>query len=920
MLKTFKKAVALLLAVCLMLSFGVVTGAEGFDRVRSQLEGLGLMQGYEDGTFGENDALTRAQMATIVARILQVEGLNVGSNSFSDVSENHWAYEAINTLSGMGILNGMGDGTFMPDKDVNCFEALKMIVTVLGYEQFAKELGGYPSGYTVQAGKLGLLKGVNAEDNTITRGDVATILYNALSIKPLGGYFTQNYPVATYTLYEVLTESKNLVRFTGVLTETANASLTTIEPALKDGYVIIGGIRLKTDILMDEYLGYELIVYAQVDDNSRPTELKRFTVSSNTTVVSANADSVTWSGNTAIIEDAEGSEEELKVLANPKTLYNGRLASISADNRDIFYGSYTFIDNDADTVADVLRIDEAQSFIVDKVNADKLTVYFKNNATLNGKRAVVLDDTIDEKTVTILDKEGNTIAASDIEPGDGITLFASTDSNYVKAVISKDSVSGKITATSTNGIQIDDVEYQLAKKPDGSDNFTPQVGENGTYTLDCYGKVVGSSGVVVDSYQYAYVIDAHLSTNISKVLSLQTISGTEPRKEVTTSGDTEKITYYFQNDTVKVYECAESLIYHNKSEEVAAPENPATGRGTRVKSTDLDTTKLSRCIIAFRTNNDGKIIELHTYDVSQSASLRRDHIFNAKAMTFGGANLSRGYATDENTKFICIPSGNSAEISDYYVQVRIADKSTKNLVDGTVFIPNLDYADPDAEPVDVLLIQAYMNASSAPVPSSTDDICIVGSVNRAIGTIGDDAGAVVYEFELLNGKNVIKIATSSAGEAYDIATTLRKGDLIRYVKDGFGRIAGIKKIYSTQGLENNFNNNIYTNTGEPAMYGYIYDVITDSYDFATNDYIDKLYLSFEEDGGANEEPSMQRAPKLNGPPVYHYNRSSGWITPGSLEDVTASAYAGEEASKAFILLKSSDSNSSEIAAIVIIED
>ncbi len=912
MLKHFKKAVSLFLAVCLILSFGAIAGAEGFDRARSQLEGLGLMQGYEDGTFGENDALTRAQMAAIVARILQVEGLNVGSKSFSDVSEDHWAYGVITILSDMDILNGMGDGTFMPDKDVNCFEALKMIVTVLGYEQFAQELGGYPSGYSIQAGKMGLLKGVSAEEGTITRGDVATILYNALSVKPLGGYFMQNYSAATYTLYDILTENKELVRFTGILTETANASLTATEPALKDGYVMVGGTRLKTKTAMDAYLGYELIVYAQVDGDGKPVEIKNFMVTANTTITEADAENVTWSGDTATVEDADGKEDEVDVIGGVPTLYNGRLTSVPAGSRDIFYGSYTFIDNNGDSVADVLRIDEAQSFIVDKVNAEKLTVYFKNNATLNGKRAVVLDDSIDEKTVTILDAEGNTVPVSDIESGDGIAIFVSSDSNFVKAVISKESVSGKITATSTQGIWIDDVEYQVAKKPDGSDNFTAKIGENATYALDCFGKVIGSSDVVVGNYQYAYAIDAGRIGGIDKTLFLQTISGTEPRKEVTISGDTEKVTYYFQNETVKVYECAESLIYHNKSEEVIDPENPVIIRGTRVKSIDLDLTQLSRCIIAFRTNADGKIVELHTYDISRSVSLRREHTLNARAMTFGGEGLLRGYATDENTKFICIPSSNDAEISEYYVQVGIADASTQNLVDGTIFFPNLDYTDPNAEPVDVLLIQSDM---VPPVPSSTDDICIVGSVNKAIGTTSDDAGAMVYEIELLNGTNLVKIATTSSGEAYNVAATLRKGDLIRYIKDGFGRISGIKKIYSVQGLENNFNNNIYTETGEPGMYGYIYDVITDSYDSEMNDYIDKLYLSFEEDGGDRETPSMQRAPKLNGPPVYHYDRSSGWITPGSLEDVTASAYAGEEASKAFILL-----DSGKVTAIVIIED
>jgi hypothetical protein len=46
---------------------------------------------------------------------------------FKDVPETHWAYEAIEELSEMGIINGYEDGTFKPDEAVTRAELATML-------------------------------------------------------------------------------------------------------------------------------------------------------------------------------------------------------------------------------------------------------------------------------------------------------------------------------------------------------------------------------------------------------------------------------------------------------------------------------------------------------------------------------------------------------------------------------------------------------------------------------------------------------------------------------------------------------------------------------------------------------------------------------------------------------------------------
>ena len=214
------------------------------------------------------------------------------------------------------------------------------------------------------------------------------------------------------------------------------------------------------------------------------------------------------------------------------------------------------------------------------------------------------------------------------------------------------------------------------------------------------------------------------------------------------------------------------------------------------------------------------------------------------------------------------------------------------------------------------MIKGNMDSLNAPVPTLADDVCIVGDVKAATGSIRDDAGSVVYKLTLLNGTELKEEVTSSFGVAYNVASTLRKGDLIRYKKDGFGRINSISKICSVQGLKNDFSDMLYlSGSTETAKYGFIYNTVSYTFDYYSNSFVDKLTLSYMPNGSDEQISSDLKVAKKDGPPIYLYNRSTGWIEPGSLDDTVSSLYAGEDASKAFVLMEAGD-----VKAVVIIED
>ena len=96
-------------------------------RAVSTLTNMGIIKGYTDGTFQPNKSITRAELATIIARFAK---LDVNTKTFSDIN-GHWAQKSIELAAGNGWINGYTDGTFRPNKSIIRAETFAMINRVL---------------------------------------------------------------------------------------------------------------------------------------------------------------------------------------------------------------------------------------------------------------------------------------------------------------------------------------------------------------------------------------------------------------------------------------------------------------------------------------------------------------------------------------------------------------------------------------------------------------------------------------------------------------------------------------------------------------------------------------------------------------------------------------------------------------------
>lgn len=96
------------------------------------LLGLGLISGFPDGTFKPNQSITRAQVASILVSEL---GLTAQAATFPDVPASHWANGAVGAIAAHGTMSGYLDGSFKPDQAMNRAEIASVLSSAYGFVQ-----------------------------------------------------------------------------------------------------------------------------------------------------------------------------------------------------------------------------------------------------------------------------------------------------------------------------------------------------------------------------------------------------------------------------------------------------------------------------------------------------------------------------------------------------------------------------------------------------------------------------------------------------------------------------------------------------------------------------------------------------------------------------------------------------------------
>lgn len=195
-MKNLKKTLSLVLVAVMML--GILTIGAGaaftdqadvdYTEAVDVLSAVGVLAGFEDGSFKPDEILTREQAAKIIAYIMigksAADALTTSTAPFTDVPASRWSAGYIAFCVSQGIINGYGDGTFGPADTLTGFQFAKMLLCALGYGKNDEFVG---SNWTIEVAKLAIPLGIfsgnveGASNSPCTREAAALYAFNAMT-------------------------------------------------------------------------------------------------------------------------------------------------------------------------------------------------------------------------------------------------------------------------------------------------------------------------------------------------------------------------------------------------------------------------------------------------------------------------------------------------------------------------------------------------------------------------------------------------------------------------------------------------------------------------------------------------------------------------------------------------------------------
>ena len=113
-------------------TFGDVPANAWYAKAVNTLASLGVVSGVGNGDFEPERSITRAEFTSIAMKF--AEGKTGGTNIFSDVKSTDWFYRAVVNSTQYGWIHGYGDGTFRPNNPITRVEVTAIVNNMLGRE------------------------------------------------------------------------------------------------------------------------------------------------------------------------------------------------------------------------------------------------------------------------------------------------------------------------------------------------------------------------------------------------------------------------------------------------------------------------------------------------------------------------------------------------------------------------------------------------------------------------------------------------------------------------------------------------------------------------------------------------------------------------------------------------------------------
>ena len=817
-MRNLKKVLAMALALVMSLSLVTIANAADFSddadisykEAVDVMSAIGVINGYEDGSFQPEGVLTREEAAKLICTMLlgdSADRLGTTSSSFTDVAATRWSSPFIEYCNSLGIIAGNGDGTFDPTGELTGHAFAKMLLVALGYDS-ARE------GYT------GAGWSINVASDAVSAGiDVDGVAMSAPVTREVAAQMA--FQTLEATMVEYATAGTVVTTPDGTTVVTGGSTASRVEADSGDNY-ITGAANDTFKQFCEEYFSDLEKIANDTDDFGRPGTGWEY--DNDPVAFGADEPVAVFDGEDFDFDD---DLEDYDVVSSTEFLYNGSALAgfdgTSATTRGYFDGAKgvqieAYADDD-DNLTDVVvieyyvaQIDSIDLNDDDEVESVDMVVYEAGQSISHASGTDKYGVTI---TVDVEDDEDAYAMIQDYEEDDVFMaclmgdweLSASDIDDKLLAVDDVDVISGEVTAmnTSTSGghtsynsswLRIDGERYYFASE---YSRATIGRGSDGAFYL-YNGYVVhfdGSVGEADDNY--LFVVRGSSETDrwdaVSAYAEVVFLDGTSEvvylnvddsdGLTATTSGSV--ITGYTVTPGIYSYEYDEDDDEYTLTDEDDTPSTiDFTNGSTRIGSTARANS--ATVFVYIDLTSGGAVDDVNVYTGYRNAPSKE---VTGTASATNGAYLV--YEDGSNTtKCIFVVGGTSTSGSDDVIFIAGASVSgviDDSDVDKTYYLYN---AVVDGEIVEIMVNSTMANANNLTGVynnTATDS----DGVYTTISWTAPDAD----EFGSVNGGNF--------GRAEDDVITIG-GETLAYADDVQVFVANADGDITTGSINRNYSN------------------------------------------------------------------------------------------------------------------
>ena len=324
-----------------------------------------------------------------------------------------------------------------PDRTITYMQAVKALVSVLGYDFDANDMGGYPNGYLSCASKLKITKGTenNAMSTPLTYGTLCILLYNCLDVERIAvTSYGEGGKVTAEKAGTVLNDIFEIYEESGRVTGNSVTSLSGNNVLNPEKIWIDSNVYSNANAEYDEYLGYNVNYWYKKNDFNQYDVLYMTKEKARNNVLTIDSDDSKYNKASNTYTYYQNDKKRTAQLDDGYCLlYNKRVSDKGleeyADNID---GYITLVDTNSDGKYDFVEVVSYTTIFVSKINSYAKKIYDE----FNTGKSVCFDSSVSESKYIFKDIDGNEIKFDDIKTYDVVSVIMSDDDMIATAIVS----------------------------------------------------------------------------------------------------------------------------------------------------------------------------------------------------------------------------------------------------------------------------------------------------------------------------------------------------------------------------------------------------------------------------------------------------------------------------------------------------